>query len=129
MVLEMGMNHLNEMSRLSMIAHPDVSCITNVGTAHIGELGSRENILKAKLEITDGMKDQSTLIINNDNDMLQTVDLPRLNVVRVGKMKGLLFKQVILNYLKITVHLLFIIMIKVKKFGFLFKESIMFLMR
>ena len=88
MVLEMGMNHLNEMSRLSMIAHPDVSCITNVGTAHIGELGSRENILKAKLEITDGMKDQSTLIINNDNDMLQTVDLPRLNVVRVGKNEG-----------------------------------------
>lgn len=88
MVLEMGMNHLNEMSRLSMIAHPNVSCITNVGTAHIGELGSRENILKAKLEITDGMKDQSTLIINNDNDMLQTVDLPRLNVVRVGKNEG-----------------------------------------
>lgn len=98
-------------------------------TAHIGELGSRENILKAKLEITDGMKGQSTLIINNDNDMLQTVDYLRLNVVRVGKKKGLLFKQVILNYLKITVHLLFIIMIKVKKFGFLFKESIMFLMR
>ena len=68
--------------------YPDVSCITNVGTAHIGELGSRENILKAKLEITDGMKDQSTLIINNDNDMLQTVDLPRLNVVRVGKNEG-----------------------------------------
>lgn len=87
MVLEMGMNHLNEMSRLSMIAHPDVACITNVGTAHIGELGSRENILKAKLEITDGMKDQTTLIINDDNDMLHTVDLPRLNVVRVGKNK------------------------------------------
>ena len=34
------------------------------------------------------MKDQSTLIINNDNDMLQTVDLPRLNVVRVGKNEG-----------------------------------------
>ncbi len=87
MVLEMGMNHLNEMSRLSMIAHPDVSCITNVGTAHIGELGSRENILKAKLEITDGMKEGSTLIINQDNDMLQTVELPHLNVVRVGKGK------------------------------------------
>lgn len=87
MVLEMGMNHLNEMSRLSMIAHPDVACITNVGTAHIGELGSRENILKAKLEITDGMKDHATLIINQDNDMLQTVDLPRLKVVRVGQSK------------------------------------------
>ena len=49
MVLEMGMNHLNEMSRLSMIAHPDVSCITNVGTAHIGELGSREKYFKSKV--------------------------------------------------------------------------------
>ena len=87
LVLEMGMNHLQEMSRLSMIARPDIACITNVGTAHIGELGSRENILKAKLEITDGMKEGSTLIINQDNDMLQTVKLPHLNVVRVGKGK------------------------------------------
>lgn len=87
LVLEMGMNHLQEMSRLSMIARPDIACITNVGTAHIGELGSRENILKAKLEITDGMKEGSTLIINQDNDMLQTVELPHLNVVRVGKNK------------------------------------------
>ena len=87
LVLEMGMNHLQEMSRLSIIARPDIACITNVGTAHIGELGSRENILKAKLEITDGMKEGSTLIINQDNDMLQTVELPHLNVVRVGKGK------------------------------------------
>ena len=87
LVLEMGMNHLQEMSRLSMIARPDIACITNVGTAHIGELGSRDNILKAKLEITDGMKEGSTLIINQDNDMLQTVELPHLNVVRVGKGK------------------------------------------
>ena len=87
LVLEMGMNHLQEMSRLSMIARPDIACITNVGTAHIGELGSRENILKAKLEITDGMKEGSTLIINQDNDMLQIVKLPHLNVVRVGKGK------------------------------------------
>lgn len=87
LVLEMGMNHLQEMSRLSMIARPDIACITNVGTAHIGELGSRENILKAKLEIIDGMKEGSTLIINQDNDMLQTVELPHFNVVRVGKDK------------------------------------------
>ena len=87
LVLEMGMNHLQEMSRLSMIARPDIACITNVGTAHIGELGSRENILKAKLEIINGMKEGSTLIINQDNDMLQTVELPHLNVVRVCKDK------------------------------------------
>jgi len=99
MILEMGMNHLGEMSRLSKIALPDIAAITNVGTAHIGELGSRENILKAKLEITDGMKDGNCLIINQDNDMLQTVDIPRLNVVRVGKDKKsqILAKNIELN--------------------------------
>lgn len=70
LVLEMGMNHLGEISYLTSIAKPDVAIITNVGTAHIGNLGSRENILKAKLEILEGLKPGGTLIINNDNDLL-----------------------------------------------------------
>ena len=70
MVVEMGMNSLGEISVLSNIAKPTISVITNVGTAHIGILGSRENILKAKLEILDGMSKEGTLVINNDNDML-----------------------------------------------------------
>ena len=49
MVLEMGMNHLGEIRHLTHIARPDIAVITNVGTAHIGELGSRDNILKAKM--------------------------------------------------------------------------------
>ena len=69
MVLEMGMNHLGEISLLSKIAKPDICVITNIGTSHIGNLGSRENILKAKLEILDGAKNP-TIIINNDNDLL-----------------------------------------------------------
>ena len=52
------------------IAEPTVSVITNVGTSHIGNLGSRENILKAKLEILNGMKENGVLVYNNDNDML-----------------------------------------------------------
>jgi len=68
-VLEMGMNHLGEISLLSNIAKPDICIITNIGTSHIGNLGSRENILKAKLEILDGAKEQ-IVIINNDNDLL-----------------------------------------------------------
>ena len=68
-VIEMGMNHLGEISYLSKIAKPDIAVITNIGTSHIGNLGSRENILKAKLEILDGMKNKR-LIINNDNDFL-----------------------------------------------------------
>ena len=69
LVVEMGMNNLGEISVLSKIARPTVGVITNVGTAHIGNLGSRENILKAKMEILDGM-DKGVLVINNDNDLL-----------------------------------------------------------
>ena len=68
-VIEMGMNHLGEISHLTKIAKPIISVITNVGTSHIGNLGSRENILKAKLEILEGM-DKKVLVINNDNDLL-----------------------------------------------------------
>lgn len=68
-VIEMGMNHLEEISYLSKIAKPTIAVITNVGTSHIGYLGSRENILKAKLEILDGMEEKK-IIINNDNDLL-----------------------------------------------------------
>lgn len=67
-VLEMGMNKFGEISTLTNIAKPDLAVITNIGTAHIGNLGSRENILKAKLEILEGLKGE--LIINNDNDLL-----------------------------------------------------------
>lgn len=68
-VIEMGMNHFGEISRLTKIAKPTISVITNIGTSHIGNLGSRENILKAKLEILEGM-DKKVLVVNNDNDLL-----------------------------------------------------------
>lgn len=70
LVLEMGMGNFGEISLLSNIAKPDIAVITNIGTAHIGNLGSRKNILKAKLEILDGLKENGILIINNDNDLL-----------------------------------------------------------
>ena len=68
-VLEMGMNHFGEISLLASIANPNICIITNIGTSHIGNLGSRENILKAKLEILEGSKKEA-VIINNDNDLL-----------------------------------------------------------
>lgn len=70
MVLEMGMNSFGEISVLTNIAKPDIAVITNIGTAHIGMLGSRENILKAKLEILEGLNAQGTVVINYDNDLL-----------------------------------------------------------
>lgn len=68
-VVEMGMNHFGEISLLTSIAKPTLAIITNIGTAHIGNLESRENILKAKLEILEGLQGNS-VIINNDNDLL-----------------------------------------------------------
>lgn len=83
-VIEMGMNHFEEISRISKAVEPSIACITNVGTAHIENLGSREGILKAKCEILDGMAKGSTLIINGDNDMLATIDRDDYRIVRFG---------------------------------------------
>ena len=69
-VLEMGMSHLGEMRELTNIAKPTIVAINNIGTAHIGNLGSRENILKAKLEILEGMPEEKIVVVNNDNDIL-----------------------------------------------------------
>lgn len=69
-VLEMGMNHFREIAYLSNIARPDVGVIINVGTMHIEHLGSREGILQAKLEILEGMTEETPLFVNGDNDLL-----------------------------------------------------------
>lgn len=84
LVVEMGMNHFHEIEVLSNIAKPNLAVITNVGTAHIGILGSRENILKAKLEITEGLN--GSLIINNDNDLLNkwSTQNNKFNVITYG---------------------------------------------
>ncbi len=84
-VIEMGMNHLGEIEYLSNITKPHIGVITNVGTAHIGELGSRENILKAKLEIKSGMPSDGKLVINNDNDLLHDYYLKNnQNIITIG---------------------------------------------
>ena len=71
-VVEMGMNHAGEISRLSRCARPDVGVITCIGLSHIGNLGSQENICKAKLEICDGMPSQEADVyasaIRQEND-------------------------------------------------------------
>ena len=69
-VLEMGMSHFGEISYLSKLAKPDVGVITNIGTMHMENLGSREGILQAKLEILDGMSAQGQLCLFGDDDML-----------------------------------------------------------
>lgn len=83
-VIEMGMNHFGEIHKLAQTALPDVGVITNIGTSHIENLGSREGILKAKLEILDGLDPNGLLVINGDNDLLATLDTLPVKHVSYG---------------------------------------------
>ena len=71
-VLEMGMNHFGEIAYLTSIGQPDVAVIINIGTMHIEHLGSQEGILKAKMEIVEGMGKDGVLVLNGDDALLQT---------------------------------------------------------
>ena len=69
-VFEMGMSGLGEIEYMSEAAKPDVAVITNIGSSHLEALGSRENICRAKMEITKGLKDGGTLFLNGDEPLL-----------------------------------------------------------
>jgi len=69
-VIEMAMRGKGEIALLTEIVNPNIGLITNVGTAHIGRLGSREAIAKAKCELLEKMNDSGVAILNGDNDLL-----------------------------------------------------------
>ncbi|WP_163652179.1 UDP-N-acetylmuramoyl-tripeptide--D-alanyl-D-alanine ligase [Listeria sp. PSOL-1] len=69
-VLEMGMSHRHEIEELSMIAAPDIAIITNIGEAHIEYLGTRDEIAKAKMEITMGLKADGLLVYPYEEPLL-----------------------------------------------------------
>lgn len=75
-VVEMGMSHAGEICRLARCARPDVGVITCIGTSHIGNLGSQENICRAKLEICDGLPEGAPLVLNFDDPYLRRAPLP-----------------------------------------------------
>lgn len=87
-VIEMGMSDLGEISVLSKAAVPDVCIITNIGWCHIENLKTRENILRAKLEILDGASESAPLILNGDDEFLKNVDIPGRRIVKYGRSEG-----------------------------------------
>ncbi len=70
-IFELGMNHKYEIDKLSKMIVPNTAVITNIGSSHIGNLGSRKNIFKAKMEIVNGLV--GMLIVNGDNKYLKKV--------------------------------------------------------
>ncbi len=70
-ILEMGMSGRGEIESMSNTAGPDIAVITNIGTSHLEYLGTRENILAAKLEIVSGLKPGGVLLLNGDDEYLR----------------------------------------------------------
>lgn len=70
MVLEMGMRQTGEIRMLTNIARPDIAIVTNIGVSHIERLGSKDNILAAKMEICEGLGNNGVLLVNADDALL-----------------------------------------------------------
>ena len=83
-VIETGMNHFGEIEYLGALVRPDVAVISNIGDAHIEFLGSREGILKAKCEIFEHLKEGGLVVLNGDDALLDTVQVP-FRTVRCGQ--------------------------------------------
>ena len=81
-ILEMGMSNFNDVHKLSTAAKPDYAVITCIGVSHIEQMKTQENILKAKLEICDGMGENGVLVLNGDDRYLRSakIDNPK-NIV------------------------------------------------
>lgn len=83
-VIETGMNHFGEIEYLGAMVRPDVAVISNIGDAHIEFLGSRQGILQAKCEIFAHLKEGGLAVLNGDDALLDTVDIP-FRTVRCGQ--------------------------------------------
>ncbi|MBO1263765.1 UDP-N-acetylmuramoyl-tripeptide--D-alanyl-D-alanine ligase [Proteiniclasticum sp. SCR006] len=87
-ILEMGMSAPLEIHNLARVAQPDIALITNIGLSHIEFLGSQENILKAKMEITDFFEEDSLLVLNGDDEYLRNIGDKPYRVVYGGLSRG-----------------------------------------
>ena len=87
-VIETGMNHFGEIRYLGEMVRPDIAVITNVGDAHIENLGNtRQGILRAKCEIFENLAPDGVAVLNGDDPLLNTIALPQ-RILRCGTGKG-----------------------------------------
>ena len=87
-VIETGMNHFGEIRYLGEMVRPDIAVITNVGDAHIENLGNtRQGILRAKCEIFENLAPEGIAVLNGDDALLNTVTLPQ-TILRCGAGDG-----------------------------------------
>lgn len=88
-VLEMGMNHYREIAYLTSVACPDIAVITNIGAELGGEMLTREEILRAKMEILEGMREDGKVLLNGDDDLLwNSRNISQLKTLCYGRENG-----------------------------------------
>ncbi|WP_350562171.1 UDP-N-acetylmuramoyl-tripeptide--D-alanyl-D-alanine ligase [Psychrobacter sp. CAL346-MNA-CIBAN-0220] len=85
-ILELGANHIGEIAYTTEIVRPDVACILNIGTAHLGEFGSREGICQTKAEIFHTLSDEQTAIVPDKDDF--TNQLRRIAETHTSRVIG-----------------------------------------
>ena len=83
-VLELGMSNLGEIHTLADCARPDIALMTNIGLSHIENLKTKDNILKAKMEITDYFNKNNILIVNGEDDYLSKLSQKNYKVIKTG---------------------------------------------
>ncbi|WP_106059409.1 UDP-N-acetylmuramoyl-tripeptide--D-alanyl-D-alanine ligase [Clostridium vincentii] len=83
-VLEMGMSNPGEIHALADCARPDIAIITNIGLSHIENLKTKENILKAKMEITDFFTKDNVLIVNYEDEYLEKMKEESFKIIKTG---------------------------------------------
>lgn len=84
-VIEVGMESLGEIHKIVEWVRPDISIITYIGLTHLEQLGSQENIYKAKMEITDFLGKDDLLIINQDSPLLnKNTIVAQYDIISVG---------------------------------------------
>lgn len=88
-VLEVGMNHFGEIDEISRAIRPNICVITNIGTSHIGYLGSKNNILKAKMEIVNGMNNGVLIVPYLDKKLkhLKYKNINKCKDIKISKIK------------------------------------------
>ncbi|MGE0171625.1 MAG: UDP-N-acetylmuramoyl-tripeptide--D-alanyl-D-alanine ligase [Oligoflexales bacterium] len=83
-IIEMGARHKGDLTHLGKIVQPTVACLLNVGDAHLGEFGSLENLIAAKLEIFIHVFEGATLVVNGDDDRLRVSPSRDNKVIKFG---------------------------------------------
>ena len=83
-VLEMGMSDLGEIKRLAKAAEPDMAAITNIGLSHLENLKTQDNILKAKMEITEYFTKDNILVVNAEDERLKNLSSNDYKIEKIG---------------------------------------------